>query len=129
MAENDFSIVLSDEQRFCIASVFDQQKVQIQDYNAALIWKETFDRVTSGWDWPKLRRLGRAVISEPDRLQQVTLSPSNGHVLVLQLLVAMREGTYDGGEVRIMVEAIEMVREHVPGLIRLDQQEQSQAGS
>ena len=129
MAEiTDFTITLSDEQRFCIADVFDKQKVQITDYNAALIWKKTFDLITSGWDWAKLSRTGKGAIPDLDRVQQVTLSPSNGHVIVLQLLVAMREGTYDGGEVRIMVEAIEMVREHVPGLILLDQ-EQDRAGS
>ncbi len=112
---DEFPIILDDAQRMCIAEVFDEQRVQIQDYEAALIWKDTFDRIIGDWDWRT-----RKVVQDPNRRQTTILRQNNAHVLVLQLLVAMREGTYTGGEVRTMIEVIEMVRQHAPDLIRLD---------
>lgn len=100
------SITFSQKQRFLLLQMFENKKMQIVDYDAALIWKKTFDILINDENWPLDE------ISDADLVAE--LDEQCCRVLAMQLLIAMREGVHTGGDIRIMIEITEKIRSFIP---------------
>jgi hypothetical protein len=107
---NEFSIFLTHEERYITLWLFENRHVRVADYDAALAWRNAFNRLLLGDDID-------AFLSEQPKKGNdavaVTLTTPSAHIIILTLFNAIKDQPHLGHELRTIINVIEKIKEHV----------------
>lgn len=103
--------ILPHERKVILDDIFENQRVQIVDYETACICKSTFDILIEGLKWQSDSEYDFGTeISVP------SLDEMNASFFYAQILAALQTGGHVGKDVRIMIGVIEKLQNIFPDI-------------